>query len=143
MLEQNILIGGEESGGIGTSMYLPERDATVSALLLAELMAWHGKTLGELLAALHKEFGEYHYGRVDLDVKPGQKEKAIDHFSGSKLKQVFNLDVTNRENMDGIKLYLGNVGWVMVRASGTENLLRVYSETNKPDTTKKVLVRGH
>ena len=139
MLEQNILIGGEESGGIGTSMYLPERDATVSALLLAELMAWHGKTLGQLLAALHKEFGEYHYGRVDLDLKPGQKEKAIDHFSGSKLKQILNLDVTNRENMDGIKLYLGNIGWVMVRASGTENLLRVYSETNHPDTTKKVL----
>jgi phosphomannomutase len=139
MLEQNILIGGEESGGIGTRMYLPERDATVSALLLAELMAWHGKTLGGLLAALHKEFGEYHFGRVDLDVKPGQKEKAIDHFSGSKLKQVFKLDITNRENMDGIKLYLGSVGWVMVRASGTENLLRVYSETNKADTTKKVL----
>jgi phosphomannomutase len=139
MLEQNILVGGEESGGIGTSMYLPERDATVSALLLAELMAWHNKTLGELLAALHKEFGEYHYGRVDLDLKPGQKEKAIAYFSGSKLKQILNLEVTNRENMDGIKLYLGNVGWVMVRASGTETLLRVYSETNKPDTTKKVL----
>ena len=139
MLEQNILIGGEESGGIGTSMYLPERDATVSALLLAELMAWHGKTLGELLAALHKEFGEYHYGRVDLDLKPGQKEKAIDHFSSSKLKTILNLDITNRENMDGIKLYLGNIGWVMVRASGTETLLRVYSETNKSDTTKKVL----
>jgi phosphomannomutase len=139
MLEQNILIGGEESGGIGTSMYLPERDATVSALLLAELMAWHGKTLGELLTALHKEFGEYHYGRVDLDLKPGQKEKAIDHFSGSKLKTIVDFDVTNRENMDGVKLYLGNIGWVMVRASGTENLLRVYSETNKADTTKKVL----
>ncbi len=139
MLEQNILIGGEESGGIGTSMYLPERDATVSALLLAELMAWHNKTLGELLAALHKEFGEYHYDRIDLDLKPGQKEKAIEYFAGTRLKQILNLDITNRENMDGIKLYVGNIGWVMVRASGTENLLRVYSETNKPDTTKKVL----
>src|SRR5579872_6604080 len=97
MLEQNILIGGEESGGIGTSLYLPERDATVSALLLAELMAWHGKSLGELLGALHNEFGEYHYGRVDLDLKPGQKEKAIEHFSGSTLKQVFKFDITNRE----------------------------------------------
>src|ERR1700744_4864251 len=139
MLEQDILIGGEESGGIGTSLYLPERDATVSALFLAELMAWDGKSPGELLAALHKEFGEYHYGRVDLDLKPGQKEKAIDHFSGSKLRQVLNFDITHRENMDGIKLYLGNIGWVMVRASGTENLLRVYSETNKPDLSKKVL----
>src|SRR5258707_1744059 len=93
MLEQNILIGGEESGGFGTSLYLPERDATVSALLLAELMAWHGKSLGELLDALHKEFGEYHYGRIDLDVKPGQKEKAIDYFSDPKTKQLLNLAV--------------------------------------------------
>ncbi|HEY1925244.1 MAG TPA: phosphoglucomutase/phosphomannomutase family protein [Candidatus Acidoferrum sp.] len=139
MLEQNILIGGEESGGIGTSLYLPERDATVSALLLAELMAWHGKTLGELLAALHKEFGEYHYGRVDLDLKPGQKEKAVDHFSGTNLKQFLDFPVVNRENMDGIKLYLGDIGWVMVRPSGTETLLRVYSETGKPQTTKRVL----
>jgi phosphomannomutase len=139
MLEQNILIGGEESGGIGTSLYLPERDATVSALFLAELMAWHGKTLGELLAALHKEFGEYHYGRVDLDLKPGQKEKAIEHFSDTKLQQFLDFPVVNRENMDGIKLYLGDIGWIMVRPSGTETLLRVYSETVKPQTTKRVL----
>jgi phosphomannomutase len=139
MLEQNILIGGEESGGIGTSLYLPERDATVSALLLAELMAWHGKSLGELLGALHAEFGEYHYGRVDLDLKPGQKEKAIEHFSDAKLKKLLNWPVARREDMDGIKLYLDETGWVMVRASGTENLLRVYSETNKQETTRRVL----
>src|SRR5437879_3819924 len=139
MLEQNILIGGEESGGIGTSLYLPERDATVSALFLAELMAWHGKSLGELLTALHAEFGEYHYGRVDLDLKPGQKEKAIAHFSNGKLDRLLDLPVVRRENMDGIKVYLGEAGWVMVRASGTENLLRVYSETSKPETTRRVL----
>src|SRR6266478_6634653 len=139
MLEQNILIGGEESGGIGTSLYLPERDATVSALLLAELMAWHGKSLGELLHALHTEFGEYHYGRVDLEVKPGQKEKAIAHFSDGKLKSLLDWPVTRRENMDGVKVYLGEIGWVMVRTSGTENLLRLYSETSKPETTQRVL----
>jgi len=139
MLERNILIGGEESGGIGTSLYLPERDATVSALLLAELMAWHGKSLGELLRLLHAEFGEYHYGRVDLDVKAGQKEKAIAYFSGEKLKEIAGLSIARREDMDGIKLYLGTVGWVMVRASGTENLLRVYSETNDPAITHRVL----
>jgi phosphomannomutase len=139
MLEQNILIGGEESGGIGFSLYLPERDATVSALFLAELMAWHGKSLGELLAALHAEFGEHHYGRIDLDVKPGQKEKAIAYFSDGKCKELLSLPVTHREDMDGIKVYLADVGWVMVRASGTENLLRVYSETNKLETTRRVL----
>ena len=139
MLEQNILIGGEESGGIGTSLYLPERDATVSALLLAELMAWHRKSLGELVRALHAEFGEYHYGRVDLDVKAGQKEKAIAHFSNGKLQKLLDWKVTRRENLDGIKVYLGDTGWVMVRASGTENLLRIYSETPRPEMTQRVL----
>jgi phosphomannomutase len=139
MLEQNILIGGEESGGIGTNLYIPERDATVSALFLAELMAWHGKSLGELLAVLTAEFGEYHYGRVDLDLKPGQKEKALAHFSGNKLTRILDLPVVRREDTDGIKLYLGDAGWVMVRASGTENLLRVYGETSKQETTQRVL----
>ena len=139
MLEQNILIGGEESGGIGTSLYLPERDATVSALLLAELMAWHGKSLGELIGALHAEFGEHHYGRIDIDVSKSQKERAIAHFSSEKLGQLDRWPVTRREDMDGIKLYLGGVGWVMARASGTENLLRIYSETSNKDTTQQVL----
>ena len=139
MLEQNILIGGEESGGIGTSLYLPERDATVSALFLAELMAWQGKSLGELLAALHAEFGEYHYGRVDLDLKSGQKEKAIAYFSNGKLNRILDLPVVRREDMDGVKVYLGEAGWVLVRASGTENLLRLYSETSKPETTRRIL----
>ena len=139
MLEQNILIGGEESGGIGTNLYLPERDATVSALLLAELMAWHGKSLGELIATLHKEFGEHHYGRIDLDVRRAQKEKAVAHFSSEKLRQFNGWPVQRRENLDGIKIYLGDLGWVMVRASGTENLLRIYAETSQADTTQKVL----
>ena len=86
MLERDILLGGEESGGIGTKLYLPERDATVMALLLVEVMAWHGKSLGELVAQLSAEFGEHHYGRVDLELKPGQKERAIEHFSDPKVK---------------------------------------------------------
>lgn len=139
MLEQNILIGGEESGGIGTSLYLPERDATVSALFLAELMAFHRKSLGELLQVLYAEFGQFHYGRVDLDVKPGQKEKVIVHFSSDKLNEFLDWPITRRENMDGIKIYLAEIGWLLVRASGTENLLRVYSETSNPASTKRVL----
>ncbi|MGB7845260.1 MAG: hypothetical protein WBL63_06565 [Candidatus Acidiferrum sp.] len=139
MLEQDILIGGEESGGIGTSLYLPERDATVSALLLAELMAWHGKSLGELLRILHQEFGEFHYGRIDLDVKPAQKQKALVYFSDLKLKQFQEWPIKKREDMDGIKLYLGDIGWVMIRASGTENLLRIYAESSNAHTTQRVL----
>ena len=139
MLEQNVLIGGEESGGIGTSLYLPERDATVSALLLAEVMAWHRKSLGELVRALHAEFGEHHYGRVDLELKPGKKEKALAHFANGKMKKLLEWPVVRREDLDGIKVYLGDAGWVMVRASGTENMLRVYSETSRPEVTRRVL----
>ena len=138
MLQQNILIGGEESGGIGTSLYLPERDFTVSALFLAELMAWHGKSLGELLDELHKEFGEHRYGRIDLDVTPTQKEKAMAWFSNG-IEKLLDWPVVRRENMDGVKLYLGQEGWVMVRASGTENLLRVYAETSRIETTRQIL----
>jgi phosphomannomutase len=139
MLERDILLGGEESGGIGTKLYLPERDATVMALLLAEVMAWHRKCLGELVAQLHAEFGEHHYGRVDLELKPGQKERGIAHFRNAKLKRVLDWPVAHREDLDGIKLYLGEIGWVMLRASGTEPMLRIYSETTSPATTRKIL----
>jgi phosphomannomutase len=139
MLEQNILLGGEESGGIGTSLYLPERDASVSALFLAELMAWHGKSLGELLAALHAEFGEFHYGRVDLEVTASQKKDAIAHFSDSKNKKFLDFPINRREDMDGIKVYLSDAGWLLIRASGTENVLRIYSETHNAESTRRVL----
>jgi phosphomannomutase len=76
---------------------------------------------------------------VDLDLKTGQKEKAIAHFSDARLTRILDLPIVRRENMDGIKVYLGEAGWVMVRASGTENLLRVYCETSKPETTRRVL----
>jgi phosphomannomutase len=139
MLERDILLGGEESGGIGTKLHLPERDATAMALLLAEVMAWHGKSLGELVALLHAEFGEHHYGRVDMELKPGQKERAIAHLSDAKFTRLLDWPVVRREDLDGIKLYLGELGWVMLRASGTEPMLRVYSETSSAAATRRVL----
>jgi phosphomannomutase len=107
--------------------------------LLAELMAWHGKSLGELIRALYNEFGEHHYARIDLDVRKAQKERALSYFSDERLQRLQDWPVKRRENLDGIKLYLGDIGWVMVRASGTENLLRIYAETSEPATTQKVL----
>src|SRR5579872_833257 len=139
MLERDILLGGEESGGIGTKLYLPERDATVMALLLTEVMAWHRKSLGQLVSLLQQEFGEHHYGRVDLELKPGQKERAIEHFSGAQVKSLLEWGVARREDLDGIKLYLDDLGWLMLRASGTEPMLRVYSETRSPAATRKIL----
>jgi phosphomannomutase len=95
--------------------------------------------LGELVAQLHAEFGEHHYGRIDLELKPGQKERAIEHFSGSTVRGLLEWDIARREDLDGIKLYLGDTGWVMLRASGTEPMLRVYSETRSPAATRKIL----
>ena len=139
MLESDILLGGEESGGIGTKLYLPERDATVNALLLAEVMAWHGKRLGELVAMLHREFGEHHYGRVDLVATDAQKKKALSLFGDAKFTRLLDWPITRCEDLDGLKMYLGDIGWVMVRASGTEHMLRIYSETTRPETTRRVL----
>jgi len=139
MLERDILLGGEESGGIGTKLYLPERDATVTALLLVELMAWHKKSLGELVAQLQSEFGPHHYGRVDLELKPGQKERAIEKFLSPAMDRYLDFTVTGRENIDGVKIYLDDFGWLLVRASGTEPMLRLYSETPKPELTRRIL----
>lgn len=138
MLERDILLGGEESGGFATKMYLPERDATVTALLLAEVMAWHGKRLGELVKMLHDEFGVHHYGRVDLELRAGQKERAIEHF-GFRVNRLLEWRIERREDMDGQKLYLTEDSWLLVRASGTERMLRVYAETAHPSTTERVL----
>ncbi|MGB7154263.1 MAG: phosphoglucomutase/phosphomannomutase family protein [Candidatus Acidiferrales bacterium] len=138
MLERDILLGGEESGGFATKMYLPERDATVTALLLAEVMAWHGKRLGELVKMLHDEFGVHHYGRVDLELRAGQKERAVQHF-GSRVETLLEWRIERREDIDGQKLYFGEAGWVLVRVSGTEQMLRVYAETAHPQMTERVL----
>ena len=139
MLERDILIGGEESGGIATKFHLPERSDTVSALLLAEVMAWHGKRLGELVGMLGQEFGEHHYGRADLELRDGQKEKAIALFGSNRAAGLFEWPIVKREDMDGVKLYLGEIGWVMARASGTERMLRVYAETTRAKLTQQVL----
>jgi phosphomannomutase len=88
---------------------------------------------------LQREFGEHHYGRVDLTLKSGQAERALAHFGGAKLNRLLDWPITRRETIDGVKVYLGDIGWVMVRASGTEHMLRVYSETTRPETTRRVL----
>ncbi|MBI3896136.1 MAG: phosphoglucomutase/phosphomannomutase family protein [Acidobacteria bacterium] len=143
MLATDILIGGEESGGIGIpALGGPERDGILNAVLLAEAMAHYGKSLGELVAELHREFGPHHYGRVDLTLRPGQKERAIEEMSRNSLTHFAGFDVLRREDLDGIKMYLKNKAWLLVRPSGTEPLLRVYTEAESPETVQEVLSRA-
>jgi phosphomannomutase len=140
MHPKGILIGGEESGGIGIpALGGPERDGVLNAALLAQAMAHYGKSLGELVAELHEEFGPHHYGRVDLALRPGQKELAIQAVSGSGLDKFVGYRVTARENLDGIKLYFDNGAWLLIRGSGTEPLLRVYTEAGSPELVQEIL----
>ena len=143
MLSKDILIGGEESGGIGIPAFGgPERDGVLNAALLAQAMAHYGKSLGELVSELHEEFGPHHYGRADLTLRPGQKERAVEAVSGSGLDRFVGCRVTQREDLDGVKLYFDNGAWLLIRPSGTEPLLRVYAEASSPELVQEILARA-
>ncbi|HEX3572552.1 MAG TPA: phosphoglucomutase/phosphomannomutase family protein [Acidobacteriaceae bacterium] len=150
MLEGDILIGGEESGGIGISKHLPERDGLLNALLIANVMADEKKTLGQLVAALQEEFGEHQYGRIDMHIDNELKQAAITR--GGTLKPgdlMAGMKVLRVEMLDGIKFFLENPAcagkpnaaetWLLLRASGTEPLLRVYCESCSMDSVQQIL----
>jgi len=148
MLEKDILIGGEESGGVGISKHLPERDGLLNSLLLANVMADEKKTLGELVAALQQEYGEHQYGRVDMHINEELKQSAIRRAQDG-VTDVAGLKVLRIETLDGIKFFLENPAcagkpnaaetWLLLRASGTEPLLRVYCESCSQESVQQVL----
>src|SRR5438067_2670155 len=145
MLEREILVGGEESGGIGITRHLPERDGILNSLLLAAIMAEEGKTLAELVADLQREFGEHHYGRLDLHIPEEIKQNAIRR-AGNGVTRLGRYSVVRTANLDGVKFYLdaptaggGADAWVLLRASGTEPLLRIYSEAASPELVQEIL----
>jgi len=146
MMEKEIVIGGEESGGIGYSRFLPERDGTLNALLLANVMAEEGKPLGQLVADLQKEYGSHYYGRLDLHIPEHVKQQAIQRARAESTRGVGRYSILKKESLDGIKFFLdaptngnGAEAWVLLRASGTEPLLRVYSEAASPELVKEIL----
>jgi phosphomannomutase len=146
---KEVLIGGEESGGIGIPRHLPERDGTLNALLLCNAMADSGMTLGQLVAHLQREFGEHHYGRTDLHVPDSVKYAAIRRAESEETSSLGKFKVLRKENLDGIKLFLnapeggkGARAWVLLRASGTEPLLRIYSEAASPDLVRDILAQA-
>jgi phosphomannomutase len=151
MLEHTILIGGEESGGIGLSRWLPERDGLLNSLLLANVMADENKTLGELVAWLQKEYGEHYYARIDLHIPEDVKQNAINRAHG-KVESIAGMKVLSVQTLDGVKFFLDNPeaktkpnaaeSWLLLRASGTEPLLRVYAESCSPESVQKLLDAG-
>ena len=148
MLEKEILIGGEESGGIGISKHLPERDGLLNSLLLANVMADEKKTLGELVAALQEEFGEHQYDRIDMHITEELKQSAIARAKAG-ISDIACMKVLRTETLDGIKFFLQNPAcadkpnaagtWLLLRASGTEPLLRVYCESCSVESVEAIL----
>ena len=148
MLEQDILIGGEESGGIGIKKHLPERDGLLNSLLLANVMAEEGKTLGALVADLQAEYGEHQYGRIDLHIDNAVKEAAIAK-ARAGVKGFAGMEVTSVDMLDGVKFFLHDPSadakpnaaktWLLLRASGTEPLLRIYSEATSKQSVHALL----
>ena len=149
MMDREILIGGEESGGIGYSRYLPERDGVLNSLLLCNVMAEEGKPLGQLVADLQREYGPHYYGRRDLHIPDAVKQSAITRARAEGTSRLGNYKVTSKEGLDGVKLFLdapvdgkGAEAWVLFRASGTEPLLRVYAEAATPELVQEILTRA-
>jgi alpha-D-glucose phosphate-specific phosphoglucomutase len=145
MLERDILIGGEESGGIGIRRHMPERDGILNCLLLANIMAEEGKPLGQLVQDLQREYGEHQYGRLDLHLADDVKNEAMRR-AGDQPGRIGSFKVQKVEKLDGVKFFLdaptngnGAEAWVLVRASGTEPLLRIYCEAASPELVTQIL----
>jgi phosphomannomutase len=147
MLERDILIGGEESGSIGIGRHLPERDGLLNALLLANVMAEEGQPLGALVSALQQEYGEHQYGRLDLHL-PEQTKQAAIRRAESGVKEFAGKPVLRVETLDGIKFYFDDPkalpaeSWLLLRASGTEPLLRIYAESGSREAVNALLEAG-
>lgn len=138
-LEQPVLIGGEESGGIGVMNHLPERDGLLCALLLLEIMAARGKSLAGQVQALMDQVGPHYYARRDLPL-PGPGPYSLEPLLASPPARIASFPVAEVETTDGVKLLLGDPGWVLFRMSGTEPLLRVYAEMESEAALTAVLI---
>jgi phosphomannomutase len=139
MLARDVLVGGEESGGIGVKGHLPERDGILNSMLLAEVVAQRNRTLGELVEELQDEFGPLYYGRVDLEVEKAKAHRVVSQVALYKGKRIAGLKVTGVDDMDGVKMLFDDKAWLLVRASGTENLLRLYAEAPSPEQVNALL----
>ncbi len=137
MDRENILTGGEEAGGMGVKGYIPERDGTMAGLLLIEMMVYRNKNMLKILNEMEKKFGRYYYLRSDLRLKKKVNLKKEDlplELLGKKVIEI--------KDYDGLKLICSDESWLMFRASGTEPIMRVYSEAKSLARSEKLLELG-
>lgn len=140
MMEQDILLGGEESGGMGLKGFIPERDGILAGLTLLELMSAEKKTLAQILDEMMAELGFFYYDRMDLHT-----DKAIsivNKLTVAPPKTFAGLKIARVETLDGLKFNFEDESWILFRASGTEPLLRVYVEGRTPGQVSTILGAG-
>lgn len=142
MLKDDILIGAEESGGIGVKGHIPERDGILNSLLLLEAIITAGKSPSEMLRELHREFGEFHFGRKDLRLEMSSGQHLLERLSNATPSEVAGAKVTAVETTDGTKLIFDDESWLLFRQSGTEPMLRIYSEATTKLKCDELLAAG-
>ena len=139
MLTRRILIGGEESGGVGFGSFLPERDGVLSGLLVAECVAAYGKPLSEIVTEMENEFGRFFYDRRDVQSSRIAIDNLVERASRGDLDGLFGMPVMNREEKDGVKLNFKDGSWLLFRRSGTEPIIRIYCESPNEELVGSML----
>ncbi|HVV00220.1 MAG TPA: phosphoglucomutase/phosphomannomutase family protein [Verrucomicrobiae bacterium] len=137
MESEPIIVGGEESGGLSVKGHVPEKDGILACLLMAELVAAEGKSLGRILKDLEKQTGEFHTERINVAIQPEKKQALLDKL-GSGLEAIGGFPVERFITTDGFKYLLPDEEWVAFRASGTEPLIRCYLEARSPGHLRKL-----
>lgn len=144
MLNEKVLIGGEESGGISFLGHLPEGDGVLMGLLLTEIVAESGATLSELVDDLLQDVGPAFYERTDLRLnRPVSKQKMVDRLKSDAPAAIGGESVAEVVAIDGVKYVLADDSWLLIRPSGTEPVLRVYAEGRTPEMVQALLGFGH
>jgi phosphomannomutase len=139
MANEAVLVGGEESGGIAVSGHIPERDGVWIGLLILEFMAKTGKTIKELIQEIYDEVGSFSFDRDDLHIDNATKLAVIEKCKNAPYQAFGEYKVEKMESIDGFKFHLGEGKWVMIRPSGTEPVLRVYSQAPTAADVRSIL----
>ena len=142
MLDEDILIGGEESGGIGIKNYIPERDGMLLGILLVEMMAHRKKGILDIMDDVEKEYGKFCYKRIDMDYSDSKKKKLMEFLKTSPPKEVLARPVKEVKSYDGYKFILEDDSWLIMRLSGTEPILRIYAEASTEKLAEEYLNFG-
>ncbi|MGA7826688.1 MAG: phosphoglucomutase/phosphomannomutase family protein [Geobacteraceae bacterium] len=142
MLDHDIIMGGEESGGLGVKGHIPERDGILLGLLLLEAMAVSGKGLRQLLNDTMDEIGHFYYRRIDLSIESDAKERLIAKLRTGGIGSIASRPVERENFLDGFKYIFADGSWLLIRPSGTEPVLRLYSEAETPETVEELLRAG-